>query len=156
MGRPSISSNAERDCLPPEQDINDLVKFLRSIKAPKFPERSPDPFLFAQGRRVFKENCSSCHTLKGRARRVLSNDEVTLFVEDLNPLKDLVNATNACRALTSLWQEDHLWAEFSSQVYKDRAAAHGKGYSGSHTDHIQNPTCLKKPLASFGERVCKA
>src|SRR5918992_5658394 len=39
--------------------------------------------------------------------------------------------------------------------------AGGKGtaedkYSGSHTDHIQNPTCLKKPLASFGERVCKA
>jgi hypothetical protein len=31
-----------------------------------------------------------------------------------------------------------------------------KIYSGSHTDHIQNPTCLKKPLASLGERVCKA
>jgi hypothetical protein len=30
------------------------------------------------------------------------------------------------------------------------------GYSGSHTGHIQNPTCLKKPLASLGERVCKA
>jgi hypothetical protein len=29
-------------------------------------------------------------------------------------------------------------------------------YSGSHTDYIQNPTCLKKPLASLGERVCKA
>src|SRR5436305_7131923 len=29
-------------------------------------------------------------------------------------------------------------------------------YSGSHTDNIQNPTCLKKPLASLGERVCKA
>src|SRR5438067_9844969 len=29
-------------------------------------------------------------------------------------------------------------------------------YSGSHTDHIQNPTCLKKPLASLGERVYKA
>jgi hypothetical protein len=29
-------------------------------------------------------------------------------------------------------------------------------YSGSHMDHIQNPTCLRKPLASFGERVCKA
>jgi NMT1/THI5 like len=29
-------------------------------------------------------------------------------------------------------------------------------YSSSHMDHIQNPTCLKKPLASFGERVCKA
>src|SRR5947208_16797627 len=27
----------------------------------------------------------------------------------------------------------------------------GFHYSGSHTDHIQNPTCLKKPLASLGE-----
>jgi hypothetical protein len=29
-------------------------------------------------------------------------------------------------------------------------------YSVSLMSHIQNPTCLKKPLASFGERVCKA
>jgi YD repeat-containing protein len=29
-------------------------------------------------------------------------------------------------------------------------------YSSSPMDHIQNPTCLKKPLASFGERVCRA
>jgi Cu/Ag efflux pump CusA len=29
-------------------------------------------------------------------------------------------------------------------------------YSGSRMDHIQNPTCLKKPLASVGERVCRA
>jgi alcohol dehydrogenase (cytochrome c) len=36
------------------------------------------------------------------------------------------------------------------------AVAKGRVYSGSHTDHIQNPTCLKKPLASLGERVCKA
>jgi putative PIN family toxin of toxin-antitoxin system len=28
-------------------------------------------------------------------------------------------------------------------------------YSGSRMDHIQNPTCLKKPLASVGERVCR-
>jgi hypothetical protein len=29
-------------------------------------------------------------------------------------------------------------------------------YSGSRMDHIQNPTGLKKPLASVGERVCRA
>jgi aspartate/methionine/tyrosine aminotransferase len=32
----------------------------------------------------------------------------------------------------------------------------GVCYSGSRMDHIQNPTCLKKPLASVGERVCRA
>src|SRR5918992_3966641 len=30
-------------------------------------------------------------------------------------------------------------------------AAKGRFYSGSRMDHIQNPTCLKKPLASVGE-----
>jgi hypothetical protein len=43
----------------------------------------------------------------------------------------------------------------SGVTYKDLAYVRRR-YSGSHTDHIQNPTCLKKPLASFGERVCKA
>ncbi|WP_036501621.1 hypothetical protein [Nitrosococcus oceani] len=67
-------------------------------------------------------SCASCYTLKGEARHVLSNDEV-------NPLvQDPANATNACRALTSQWEADHLWATFSSQVYKDRADASLKGY----------------------------
>jgi hypothetical protein len=43
----------------------------------------------------------------------------------------------------------------SAQAAAD-AAGVDRSYSGSHTDHIQNPTCLKKPLASLGERVCKA
>src|SRR5436190_14729088 len=45
---------------------------------------------------------------------------------------------------------DWALADFSGYIAADEL------YSGSHTDHIQNPTCLKKPLASFGERVCKA
>jgi hypothetical protein len=39
---------------------------------------------------------------------------------------------------------------------KAKVIIRSRNYSGSHTDHIQNPTCLKKPLASLGERVCKA
>jgi hypothetical protein len=39
---------------------------------------------------------------------------------------------------------------------KARLLSEIASYSSSHLDHIQNPTCLKKPLASFGERVCKA
>lgn len=132
-GTPIDLEQCRRDCpeLPPEQDLNDLSKFLRSIKAPKFPEsvetsrsleHSRGDDLFAWGRKVFKDNCADCHTLKGEAGRVLSNAEV-------NPLvQDPINATNACRALTSQWQEGHLWATFSSQVYKDRAAVGLKGY----------------------------
>ncbi|ADJ27977.1 hypothetical protein [Nitrosococcus watsonii] len=132
-GMPIDLEQCRRDCadLPPGQDLNDLRRFLRSIKAPKLPwsiqtATSSEPlhkkYLFAWGRKVFRENCASCHTLRGKARRVLSNDEV-------NPLvQDPANATNACRALTTQWEADHLWATFSSQVYKDRADAGLKGY----------------------------
>lgn len=112
------------DCadLPPQSDLEDLGKFLHSIKAPRFPEHSRNIDLYVWGREVFKENCASCHTLKRKARRVLSNDEV-------NPLiADPLNATNACRAVTTQWEAGHLWAAFSSSVYKDRAAAGLKGY----------------------------
>ncbi|ADE13407.1 conserved hypothetical protein [Nitrosococcus halophilus Nc 4] len=131
--RPIDLKQCRRDCadLPPEQDLNDLSRFLRSIKAPKFPEsiqtnfsreRSRKKYLFAWGQKVFKDNCASCHTFKGKAGRVLSNDEVNPLIQAPE------NATNACRALTSQWEADHLWAAFSSQVYKDRAAAGLKGY----------------------------
>lgn len=116
------------NCLPPERDLRDLVNFLRSVKAPKFPGHPADRASFVRGGKVFKENCASCHRMQGKTRRVLSNDKITLFVDDGNPLKDPVNVTNECRALTSQWQEDHLWAAFSSSVYKARAAAQGKGY----------------------------
>lgn len=113
-----------RDCpdFPPDQDIDDLVKFLQSVRAPKFPMRPRHGRLFAKGRKVFKENCASCHKITGRQRRVLTDDEV-------NPLvADPINATHACRALTTNWEAGHLWEPFSSEVYKDRAAAGLKGY----------------------------
>lgn len=112
------------DCadLPPETDIDKLGKFLLSIKAPKFPAFPTNFRLFVQGRKLFKDNCASCHTLKGKGGRVLSNDEVNPLVTDPD------NAPNACRALSTQWEADHLWAEFSSHVYKDRALAGLKGY----------------------------
>ncbi len=128
-GMPIDFEQCRRDCpdFPPERDLNNLNKFLRSIRAPQFPgllrvRFSHKRHFFAWGRRVFENNCASCHTLEGEAGRVLSNDEVNPLVEDP------ANATNACRALTSQWEAGHLWATFSSQVYKDRAAAGLKGY----------------------------
>lgn len=115
-------------CLPPEQDIRDLVGFLESVKAPRFPGRPADFPRFPRGRRVFEENCASCHTTRGEGGRVLSNAEITLFVEPAHPDYDPENVTNACRALTAQWQEGHLWEAFSSWAYKARAATGGKGY----------------------------
>jgi hypothetical protein len=48
------------------------------------------------------------------------------------------------------------WEQVRESVQVKLIEQAGELYSGSHTDHIQNPTCLKKPLASLGERVCKA
>ncbi len=113
-----------RDCadFPTDRELDDLVAFMRSIDAPLFPERPRDSATFREGRRVFEESCSSCHVTKGPGARVLSNDLI-------NPLAlDPFNATNACRALTSNWEAGHIWAPFSSNNYKDRAAEGLKGY----------------------------
>lgn len=108
--------------LPPKRDIEDLRVFLQSIRPPKLPREGLNSQLYVRGREVFRRACTSCHTLEGKAARVLSNDEV-------NPIAaDLVNATNHCRALTTNWEAERIWAGFSSSVYKDRAASHRKGY----------------------------
>lgn len=107
---------------PPDQDMDDLVAFLDSIEAPKYPERPRHLFLYWIGRWAFQKDCVSCHDNTGDLRSVLSNDEV-------NPLvADPANATNACRALTTNWEAGKLWGQFSSDVYKARAAAGNKGY----------------------------
>jgi hypothetical protein len=60
--------------------------------------------------------------VSGEERQVLANDEI-------NPLvSDPVNATHACRALTTNWEAGHIWEPFSSDNYKARAAAQLKGY----------------------------
>jgi len=107
---------------PPQQDLDDLGSFLGTFEAPKFPGRPALPFVAAWGEHVFNRNCRSCHDDSGHQKRVMSNDEV-------NPLvADPANATNACRAKTTMWETGKLWANFSSQVYKDRVAAGNRGY----------------------------
>lgn len=121
--RPLSIDQCRRDCadLPPPEDLADLVAFMRSIRAPRY--RGPVAGrLYARGRRVFLEECAGCHDIHGRRRRVLSSDEVV-------PLRaDPANTTHACRALASNWEEGHIWAEFSSDVYKARVAAGDRGY----------------------------
>ncbi len=107
---------------PPQRDLDDLTAFLASIEAPELPRDSRRGFLYYYGRYQFDQNCESCHDRSGRQRHVLSNDEV-------NPLvADPANATNACRALTSNWEEGQVWAQFSSDGYKELAASGNKGY----------------------------
>jgi mono/diheme cytochrome c family protein len=110
--------------LPPQQDLDDLAEFLATVKRPPFPHPQQDEksALYARGREVFDQHCGACHDNRDGRKRVLSNDEV-------NPLAaDPGNAPHACRALTTNWEAGHLWANFSSEGYKARAASDLKGY----------------------------
>lgn len=122
-GEPISIEACEAQCpdFPPQQDLEDLSAFLQSVRAPKY--RGPkDAWLYLRGREVFTEQCASCHDNSGKRRKVLTNDVV-------NPLRaDPDNATHACRALGTNWDEGHIWAEFSSDLHKMRAAAGNKGY----------------------------
>jgi hypothetical protein len=121
-GQPIDMNQCRQACadFPPENDIANLVEFMRSMKSPKYPLNGDfNPKRFFIGKRVFEKNCSSCH---GENRRILSNDEV-------NPLTaDPTNTTNKCRSLSPNWEAGRIWSEFSSQVYKDRVAAGNRGY----------------------------
>jgi cytochrome c5 len=102
---------------PPQSDLDDMGAFLTSVRSPQYPGHPHHLLKYLYGRYVFDQNCSSCHVTQGPNRKVLSNDEVSI------PLSD-PQTTNKCRALTTNWDAGKLWAQFSSDVYKNR------GYKG--------------------------
>jgi hypothetical protein len=124
LGQPIDIDSCYQTCddLPPQIDLDDLVTFLASIPAPVYPAPPRNLIEYVTGAVVFQHTCESCHSTDGRQRKILSDDEVNALAADP------VNATNACRALSTNWEQGHLWAQFSSQVYKDRVAAGGRGY----------------------------
>jgi mono/diheme cytochrome c family protein len=120
-GQPIDIAQCRQACpdFPPKNEIDDMVTFMRSVRAPQYPWFEKKPLLYARGERVFEKNCATCHGGNGQ---ILSNDEV-------NPLaKDSANATNKCRVLTTNWETGRLWSQFSSQLYKDRVNAGNRGY----------------------------
>jgi mono/diheme cytochrome c family protein len=106
---------------PPQEDLDDLGAFLASFEAPQYPGYAIK-HLHDYGRSVFDASCAGCHARTGDLAKTITNDEI-------NPLAVVGDqATNACRVLTTNWEEGKLWAEFSSDVYKDRVAAGDRGY----------------------------
>lgn len=105
---------------PPQQDLDDMTAFLRTFDAPQYPG-TPNWVLGAIGKYVFNKNCESCHARDGDLRKVLSDDEVVLGIDD-------PNSTNTCRVRTSNWEAGKIWGQFSSDVYKDRLANGGRGH----------------------------
>jgi hypothetical protein len=111
-------AQCKRDCpdFPPDGDIADLVTFLGSVRAPKYPGVPLNFVKYARGYGAFKQNCASCHVDRGEGAKVLSNDQVNAFD---------AQSTNKCRALSTNWDAGKVWAQFSSNVYKSRGF---KGY----------------------------
>ena len=122
LGQP-LSIDGFQSCAdaPPQGDLDDLVEFLESQKAPQY-AGARNGKNFAAGKGVFNAECATCHDSTGPSGVLLSNDEVNAITADA------ANATNACRALTTNWDAGRLWAEFSSAGYKARAATATKGY----------------------------
>jgi mono/diheme cytochrome c family protein len=124
-GLPIDIDQCRKTCpdFPPQQDLDDLVRFLKSIRSPRFDTvQAAEHSKYDRGRRLFKVNCATCHSMDGEQKRLLSNDEVNPLSADPN------QTTNKCRALTSNWEEGKIWAQFSSQLYKDRVAKGDRGY----------------------------
>ena len=128
---PAIATNTPIDIaacrascadFPPESDLQALGTFLGSFEAPKYPGKIENRNRYNAGRQVFKNNCESCHKTNGQLKHVLSDDEVVPLVADP------VNATNSCRAKSTMWERGKLWAQFSSELYKQRVEAGNRGY----------------------------
>ncbi len=107
---------------PSVKELNRPVAFMKSIEQPTYPERPTDAASYEQRLLIFGATCQSCHDNHGHLRRVLSSDAVIPLTADPQ------NTTNACRALTTNWENGNIWADFSSRVYKDRIAAGHRGY----------------------------
>jgi hypothetical protein len=107
---------------PPESDLEALGAFLTSHNAPTFPGKVADKNHYNRGMVAFKKNCEGCHSTNGQLKHVLSDDEV------VSPITDEANTTNTCRARTTMWERGQLWAEFSSELYKERIEAGDRGY----------------------------
>jgi hypothetical protein len=118
-GAPIDVAQCERDCpdFPPVSDMEDLGAFLGSVKAPSYPGHPNQVLKYLVGAVAFQATCTSCHVTTGEGRKVFSNDEYTPLTSP--------QTTNACRALSTNWDRGKLWAQFSSEVFKNRGF---KGY----------------------------
>ena len=120
-----------------QQKVGDIAKFFMHLKSYRLEDApggksymTQDPNILMRGKVVFAENCAGCHSsirpppggddkawfaseiLKGDFRENnFFSDEVRHSVVDVQ--------TNAARACGTNATEGHIWANFSSQTYKE-------------------------------------
>lgn len=104
--------------------VGDECAFMASQTAPQL-NQAPhgnqfvDNSKVARGREVFRNNCASCHSNGEPGNHdVLSDDEI-------HPMGEI--GTNSCRARTTNWAAGRIWANFSSDQYKQRPTG-GPGF----------------------------
>lgn len=110
---------------PSDEDLNDMVAFLETVKAPNNPHaRSIDDPVVAQGKAVFDATCASCHGGKVGSNDVVLPLSTTAGAAGIETSDEEI-AANDCRALTTNWDTGKIWAQFGSTELKARGF---KGY----------------------------
>lgn len=107
-----------------EASVGDMCAFMQTTKPPKL-KRAPkgrhfiDESVVTEGEQVFDRTCAQCHSNDQPAPHNVYSDDL------VHPASHI--GTNACRALTTNWTSDHIWAAFSSDQYKERPTG-GPGF----------------------------
>lgn len=110
---------------PSDDDLNDMVKFLETVKAPNNPmAKGDDDPLVAEGKAVFNSTCASCHSGKVQSNDVVLPLSTTAGAAGIETSNNEI-ATNNCRALTTNWDKGKIWEQFASSDLNNRG---WKGY----------------------------
>jgi mono/diheme cytochrome c family protein len=107
------------DYVQAKADVVDECDFMATQAPPQLPSSYVDQGKAYRGEEVFRRTCSGCHSngMKKQDDTILSDDLI-------HPMQDI--GTNSCRALSTNWEAGHIWANFSSDQYKQRpTGGHG-------------------------------
>ena len=108
------------DFVAAQQAVNNMCAFMATTAPPSLAAApgglshiSSSRSVLVRGKQVFNQNCASCH---GGA---ITSDDL------IHPAAEI--GTNSCRSKTTNWEAGHIWAQFSSDQYKERPTG-GHGY----------------------------